>query len=392
VLAVVSDRKFGQQLYGYTANTSGTGTHTYNTLANEYVYVATGGNFDQASNTNETSYDVYLPEVMSYSDYYPFLMKMPGRNNNSAGYRYQGQGQEEDNEFTEGFLSFEYRVHDPRIGRFLSVDPLRKKYPYNSNYAFSENSVIAFIELEGLEKAQYKAYWAVGDDFVAREFNSKLTVPQMEKIIADLTAKNKKLDLEIIKLQNSRESEIIEIEGETRLLEMESEFNKMTADIITDWIPIVGQAKAIGIVFYDYNFVTEEEADATDKAWSFGSLFFPAIKSVSKVKETYGLLAKTEKLIATTGDVTNNLASNFFTIEETMNKPSSENSTSTSNNCTNWFNTSSTEESINILSNEKKTNSSTSNIKASKNSSIQSSVTTKENVSSLGKDFAKVNL
>jgi RHS repeat-associated protein len=151
VLVVVSDRKFGQQLYGYTANTTGTGTHTYNTLANEYVYVATGGNFDQTSNTNETSYDVYLPEVMSYSDYYPFLMKMPGRNNNSAGYRYQGQGQEEDNEFTEGFLSFEYRVHDPRIGRFLSVDPLRKKYPHNSNYAFSENRVIDAVELEGLE-------------------------------------------------------------------------------------------------------------------------------------------------------------------------------------------------------------------------------------------------
>jgi RHS repeat-associated protein len=97
------------------------------------------------------NYDLYLPEVMSYSDYYPFLMKMPGRNDNSASYRYQGQGQEEDNEFTEGMLSFEYRVHDPRIGRFLSVDPLWKDYPHNSNYAFSENRVIDAIELEGLE-------------------------------------------------------------------------------------------------------------------------------------------------------------------------------------------------------------------------------------------------
>jgi RHS repeat-associated protein len=157
---VVSDRKFGQQLYGYTANTSGTGTHTYNTLANEYVYVASGGNFDQTSNTNETSYDVYLPEVLSFSDYYPFLMKMPGRNNNSAGYRYQGQGQEEDNEFTEGFLSFEYRVHDPRIGRFLSVDPLRQDYAYNSTYAFSENRVIDAVELEGLEKIWYQKKYA----------------------------------------------------------------------------------------------------------------------------------------------------------------------------------------------------------------------------------------
>jgi RHS repeat-associated protein len=78
-------------------------------------------------------------------------MKMPGRNDNSAGYRYQGQGQEEDNEFTEAMLVFEYRVHDPRIGRFLSVDPLRKDYPHNSPYAFSENRLIDAIELEGLE-------------------------------------------------------------------------------------------------------------------------------------------------------------------------------------------------------------------------------------------------
>lgn len=45
-------------------------------------------------------------------------------------------------------------MHDPRIGRFFAVDPLAADYPYNSPYAFSENNVIAFVELEGLEKAQ----------------------------------------------------------------------------------------------------------------------------------------------------------------------------------------------------------------------------------------------
>jgi hypothetical protein len=39
------------------------------------------------------------------------------------------------------------------VGRFFAVDPLAKKYPHNSPYAFSENNVIAFVELEGLEKA-----------------------------------------------------------------------------------------------------------------------------------------------------------------------------------------------------------------------------------------------
>ena len=42
-------------------------------------------------------------------------------------------------------------MHDPRVGRFFAVDPLFRKYPYNSPYAFSENRVIDGIELEGLE-------------------------------------------------------------------------------------------------------------------------------------------------------------------------------------------------------------------------------------------------
>jgi hypothetical protein len=47
-------------------------------------------------------------------------------------------------------------MHDPRIGRFFARDPSASKYPWNSPYAFSENNVIAYVELEGLEKARPK--------------------------------------------------------------------------------------------------------------------------------------------------------------------------------------------------------------------------------------------
>jgi hypothetical protein len=43
-------------------------------------------------------------------------------------------------------------MHDSRVGRFFSRDPLERSYPYNSPYAFSENRVIDMVELEGLEK------------------------------------------------------------------------------------------------------------------------------------------------------------------------------------------------------------------------------------------------
>lgn len=98
----------------------------------------------------------FLADVESYNDYYPFGMVMPGRSYSSEGYRYGFQGQEKDDEVNGdgNSINYKYRVHDPRIGRFLSVDPLTKDYPWNSSYAFSENKVIQFIELEGAEVSQ----------------------------------------------------------------------------------------------------------------------------------------------------------------------------------------------------------------------------------------------
>ena len=58
--------------------------------------------------------------------------------------------QEQDNELGE-YYAFEYRIHDVRLGRFLSVDPLSMEYPWNSSYAFAENIVIDGIDLEGGE-------------------------------------------------------------------------------------------------------------------------------------------------------------------------------------------------------------------------------------------------
>ena len=52
--------------------------------------------------------------------------------------------------------ALEYRIHDARIGRFLSRDPLFASFPWNSPYAFSENRVIDRIELEGAEAMDIK--------------------------------------------------------------------------------------------------------------------------------------------------------------------------------------------------------------------------------------------
>jgi hypothetical protein len=44
-----------------------------------------------------------------------------------------------------------FRIYNPALGRFLSVDPLTKEYPYYTPYQFAGNMPINCIDLDGLE-------------------------------------------------------------------------------------------------------------------------------------------------------------------------------------------------------------------------------------------------
>jgi RHS repeat-associated protein len=100
-------------------------------------------------------------ELVSAQGYEPFGSLLPGRNYSSDSYRFGFQGQEKDDEMhgaTGTSYAFTYRMHDARVGRFWSIDPLKAEYPWNSPYSFSENKVIQFIELEGLETGTIQIY------------------------------------------------------------------------------------------------------------------------------------------------------------------------------------------------------------------------------------------
>ncbi len=89
--------------------------------------------------------------------YHPFGSVIPGRTwsepSLTGAYRFSFTGQEADNEIANDgdYYSFKYRIHDSRLGKFLSMDPLMKKYPYQSPYVFCENRVNDCKELEGAE-------------------------------------------------------------------------------------------------------------------------------------------------------------------------------------------------------------------------------------------------
>ncbi|MDH5399541.1 MAG: hypothetical protein OEX02_15435 [Cyclobacteriaceae bacterium] len=69
-------------------------------------------------------------------------------------YRYGFNGKEKDQsgEFG-GNTTYDYgfRINNPAIGRFLSVDPLTKSYPMLTPYQFASNTPIGAIDLDGLE-------------------------------------------------------------------------------------------------------------------------------------------------------------------------------------------------------------------------------------------------
>jgi RHS repeat-associated protein len=105
-------------------------------------------------NTTSTAY--FEADVQTVQDYYAFGMQMPGRKL-SGGYRYGFNGKENDNEVKgEGnSIDYGFRSYDPRLNRFLSVDPLTRKYPELTPYQFASNTPIQAIDLDGLEKLIY---------------------------------------------------------------------------------------------------------------------------------------------------------------------------------------------------------------------------------------------
>jgi RHS repeat-associated protein len=105
---------------------------------------------DQDASGTVSPSDLFTPEVMNYSDPYPFGFDMPGRQYSSGTkFRYSYNGKEKDQE--SGLQDYGFRIYDGRISKFLSIDPLTKNYPELTPYQFASNTPIQAMDLDGLE-------------------------------------------------------------------------------------------------------------------------------------------------------------------------------------------------------------------------------------------------
>jgi RHS repeat-associated protein len=103
-------------------------------------------------NINMSATDGVYATVVSATDYYPFGLEMEGRTFSDEKYRYGFNGKEKDNSFAStNNYDYGFRIYNPKIAKFLSVDPLTKKYPELTPYQFASNRPIDGIDLDGLE-------------------------------------------------------------------------------------------------------------------------------------------------------------------------------------------------------------------------------------------------
>ena len=99
--------------------------------------------------------DHYEPDILTAQDYYPFGMlsrvAVPG---SGQTYKFGFNGKMNDNDVKGGLgnqQDYGMRIYDPRVGRFLSVDPITRQYPELTPYQFASNRPIDGVDLDGKE-------------------------------------------------------------------------------------------------------------------------------------------------------------------------------------------------------------------------------------------------
>jgi RHS repeat-associated protein len=91
-------------------------------------------------------------ELVSAQGYEPFGALLPGRNYSSDSYRFGFNSMEKDDEMhgnTGNSYDFGARIYDPRVARWLSLDPMAKEYPGIAPNVFVGNSPLLFIDPDG---------------------------------------------------------------------------------------------------------------------------------------------------------------------------------------------------------------------------------------------------
>ena len=100
-----------------------------------------------------------MASVSNSFSYYPFGMMLPARKFTSENYRYGFNGKENDDDVKGAGNQQDYgmRIYDYRLGRFLSMDPMFKKFAFSSTYNAMDNNPILLVDHYGKEPTKHNS-------------------------------------------------------------------------------------------------------------------------------------------------------------------------------------------------------------------------------------------
>ncbi|MDG1518556.1 MAG: RHS repeat-associated core domain-containing protein [Flavobacteriales bacterium] len=107
---------------------------------------------------------------------------MFGRNHIHLNYRYGFNGKETDSEWGagDGTQDYGFRMYNPAIAKFLSVDPLSPYYPWYTPYQFAGNKPIWASDLDGLEEFFRTDYY----DAVGNLYKTEITLVSNDGVVS----------------------------------------------------------------------------------------------------------------------------------------------------------------------------------------------------------------
>jgi RHS repeat-associated protein len=116
-----------------------------------YWPIGSDGDGSGIPDMSGNGYNVQLPPGYNSGSYTTGAIPLSPSGNS---YRYGFNGKEKSDEiYGEGSAyDFGERIYNPRIGRWLSLDPLQKKYPAQSPYNYVENNPLVYKDIDGRDK------------------------------------------------------------------------------------------------------------------------------------------------------------------------------------------------------------------------------------------------
>ena len=160
----------------------------------------------------------YQAVVVTATDYYAFGSQLIGRTYEAdtlSGYRFGFNGKEKTDEiYGDGNgVDFGARIEDTRLGRFMSGDPMFKKFPGETPYSVAGNSPVIFIDYKGKYKVLYIA-------FLPDQSGTALTLEQKNEIIqkAQQQLNENDIDITVVGIEVTQRIDVTLLNGSDNIV------------------------------------------------------------------------------------------------------------------------------------------------------------------------------